>query len=348
MSETDAPSDVLEAALAAAAKARVGVFGDFCLDAYWEIDADESERSLETHLPVRRVRRQRTSLGGAGNVVANLAALGVSEVRAVALLGADMFGAEMRRLLADAGADLDGVLVHDDWQTQVYAKPILGGDETNRIDFGAFNALAPAVADALAARLADAADACDAVILNQQVPAGVSTPGMIDRVNAVVADHPACRFVVDSRHRAELYRGAALKLNAREAADLAGASGPDDATDVAPGAARPWAEALARRTGREVFVTCGAGGMVVADAAGTHVAPGVNVPEPTDPVGAGDAAVAAIAAALAGGGDALSAARLANLAAAVTVGKLHVTGTATPAEIRSLAADRPGQGDDRA
>jgi sugar/nucleoside kinase (ribokinase family) len=101
-------------------------------------------------------------------------------------------------------------------------------------------------------------------------------------------------------------------------------------------------EALVRRiherVAAPVFVTCGAAGLVAVDAAGTYVIPGVPVAGPTDPVGAGDAVVAALAAGLAAGLDPRTAATLANLAAAVTVRKLHTTGTATPAEILELAA----------
>ena len=56
------------------------------------------------------------------------------------------------------------------------------------------------------------------MILNQQVPAGVSTPAMIEKINAVAAGRKGCGFIVDSRHRAEQYRGGMLKLNAHEAA----------------------------------------------------------------------------------------------------------------------------------
>ena len=189
MTPTTDADDWLEAALAAAARARVAVFGDFCLDAYWTIDPDERERSLETDLPVRRVRTQRYAPGGAGNIASNLAALGVREVRAVGLVGADAFGRLLRDRLAEAGVDAAGLLdLQPDWQTMVYAKPVVAGVEGRRIDFGAFNVLAPAAADALADRLAAAADEADAVVVNQQVPAGVATLGMIDRVNALAAD----------------------------------------------------------------------------------------------------------------------------------------------------------------
>ena len=71
-------------------------------------------------------------------------------------------------------------------------------------------------------------------------------------------------------------------------------------------------------------------GTVVATEQGLAGVPGIQIIERTDPVGAGDTAVAALAAALAVGAEGLAAARLANIAAAVTVRKIQTTGTATP------------------
>ncbi len=82
---------------------------------------------------------QRYSLGGAGNVVANLAALGVGTVRAVGVAGTDIFGGKLRELLDGCGAVTDGVLAVPAWQTMVYARPCFGEQEDSRIDFGAFN-----------------------------------------------------------------------------------------------------------------------------------------------------------------------------------------------------------------
>lgn len=322
--------------LAAIPKARVTVFGDFCLDAYWLIDPDESELSVETHLPVRRVREQRYGLGGAGNVVANLVDLGVGRVHAVGLVGDDLFGRQMRELLQRLDVETRGLLTgRAGWQTQVYAKPHVGDVERSRIDFGPFNRLGGRDADALAEQLDAAAAESDVVILNQQVPAGVSTPEMIERINAVVSARPECIFLVDSRHRAEQYRACLLKLNAHEASRLAGEPRALDER-IPAAAAREFARRLRGRTGRTVFVTRGAWGMVVADGAEVHDVPGIQVIERTDPVGAGDTATSALAAVLATGGDALTAARLANIAASITVRKLRTTGTATPAEIRQV------------
>ena len=91
--------------------ARVAVVGDLCLDAYLFIDpTNRSDRSRPA-LPVRRVRRQRYSLGGAGNVLANLAALGVGYLRAIGLVGDDLFGRELRRLMDELNVDATGGIV---------------------------------------------------------------------------------------------------------------------------------------------------------------------------------------------------------------------------------------------
>ena len=211
----------LEACLKTIPRVRVTVFGDFCLDVYWMIDPGTEETSIETGRVVRRVRRQRYSLGGAGNIVANLADLGVGSIRTVGLVGQDLFAAHMLDLLRRSKVNCDGVLAtQDDWQTQVYAKPYIEDVEQDRIDFGGFNVVADAAAEALIRELDRSAAVSDVVILNQQVSAGVSTPSMIERINQVVARHGECLFIVDSRHRAESYRGACLKLNAHEAARL--------------------------------------------------------------------------------------------------------------------------------
>jgi len=333
------PDDWLEDVLRRLGDARVTVFGDFCLDAYWIIDPDRSELSIETGLPVRRVRQQRYGLGGAGNVVANLVDLGVGYVRCVALVGDDMFGREMLRVLRSLNVDVEGmVLGPDEWQTMVYAKPHLNGEELHRMDYGAFNTICEASIAALSHELARAADESDVVVLNQQVPAGISSPAMIEQINTVISAHPACAFLVDSRHRVGLYAGAMLKITAREAAAML--DGPAAAGEAM---SEQRAVMLARRSqkqaGQTVFLTRGPDGIVVADGRSLHSARGISVAGPVDPVGAGDTVASALAGVLAVGGEPIVAAMLANIAAAVTVTKLQTTGTASPDEIRAVATD---------
>ena len=79
----------ISSALHNLSRVSVAVIGDFCLDIYWMIDRSASEMSIETGLKTEPVRLQRYAPGGAGNVVMNLAALGVQQVYPVGVLGND-------------------------------------------------------------------------------------------------------------------------------------------------------------------------------------------------------------------------------------------------------------------
>jgi rfaE bifunctional protein kinase chain/domain len=332
----------LESTLARIAGRTVVVCGDLALDAYWTLGDGAAERSLETGLPVQRVTAQRWQLGGAANAAANAAALG-AEVRAVGLVGDDAFGRELARSLQRAGIDTAGVAVDPDWHTLVFCKPHLRGVEQARFDFGSAQEPTAAAVRALAAALAHALRGADAVLFVQQAPRGALAPLSATgaALDAALAHAPGV-VVLSARDAALRLPHTVIAVNAEEAArrcgpgdaprGAAGLPAPDPPRDVAR-----LAQALCASTGRAAVVTCGARGLVAADAHGVHTIPGIALPGPVDPVGAGDTVAAALTAALAGGADLRSAARLANLAAAVTVQKPGTTGTAAPHEIRALA-----------
>ena len=327
----------LEGALVPLRNLRAAVLGDFCLDSYWQLDTGEAEYSVETGLPVRRVRSQRYSLGGAGNVVANLIDLGVGRVQAIGVVGRDLFGLEMLRLLEERGAEIRGKMVIDEqWQTMVYAKPCREDEEESRIDFGAFNVLTEKTIDGLILALTQAAEENEVVVLNQQIPRGVSSLTVIERINQVIAKYSKTHFVVDARHRPDLYRGAVLKLNSQEAARFLSEPIEDY---VSTEKAKEFAGRIAHKTGKAAFLTRGEHGILVADGEQVDEIPGIQIIEKTDPVGAGDTVVAVIAAVLGSGQDSSTAARLANIAASITVRKLQTTGTASPAEILAVGPE---------
>ncbi len=99
-------------------------------------------------------------------------------------------------------------------------------------------------------------------------------------------------------------------------------------------------EALRQRSGCPVFVTLGAEGMLAVSEASTAHVPGIAVPGPIDVVGAGDSAMAALAAGLCAGATLEEAALLGNLAAAITIQQLGTTGTASPKQIVDLWMQR--------
>ena len=130
-----------------------------------------------------------------------------------------------------------------------------------------------------------------------------------------------------------------LVVNEIEAAALAGMPVPG------PAEARAVAEQLRRRGPRQVLVTLGAEGLVLAGPEGTLALPAPRV-QAVDTTGAGDTVVGALAAALAAGRPLREALTRAQAAAALAVTRLGTqSAMPTAAEVDSLVADLHLQGD---
>lgn len=327
----------LDTAIERCAGGKIAVTGDFGVDAYWSLGEGAQEISVETGLAVRRVVSQRYEPGGAANVAANLVSLGVGEVRAVGVRGSDPFGVTLASLLDGLGIDLRGLRdAGSEWQTLVYAKPLRGAAEESRLDFGTRGQPPRQVVELFLEDLDDAASWADLVVVNQQVDGLFADLVLVEAINDVIAAHPRTTFVVDARDVGFAYRGAILKMNCREAGRLIeGESGPGV---LSGDQVRVLAEKISDLIGKAVFITRGERGILAADGSSVHEARGIQVLGAVDTVGAGDTALAAIAAALASNQTVATAAELANLAASVVVTKLHTTGTVTPGELRKAAA----------
>jgi len=317
-------------------RARIGIVGDFCVDSYYVVDSEASKPSLETGLMTRPVREQRSALGGAGNVAANLHAIGVQYLKAFAVIGQDPMGAELSRFLNVIGVDTGGLSVQKDhWQTNCYIKPIIQSEESNRYDFGAFNSISPESERIFLGSLADALPELDVLIINQQFECGLHSEKVTAGINALLAKFPGVIGLVDCRNLAESYPEGVHQLNDLEASRLCGFSHiPTDV--ITRREALQSAAQLYSKWRHPVFVTRGRQGCIVADDSGTHEIPGLRITNKVDTVGAGDSLVSGIAACLAIGSTPAEAASFGNLVAGVTVQKLHQTGTATPGEIRAL------------
>lgn len=130
-----------------------------------------------------------------------------------------------------------------------------------------------------------------------------------------------------------------LVVNEIEAAALAGmpVPGPTEAREVA--------ERLRQRGPRQVLVTLGAEGLVLAGPEGTLALPAPRV-QAVDTTGAGDTVVGALAAALAAGRPLREALTRAQAAAALAVTRLGTqSAMPTAAEVDRLVAAQPLQGD---
>jgi rfaE bifunctional protein kinase chain/domain len=320
-------------------KVKIIVVGDFCLDSYWFIDEAMSEISIETNQVTRPVRTQRYSLGGAGNVTNNLAAMGVKDIRAFGVIGTDPFGAEMIRVMKQTGIKTNNMLIQEElWSTHTYSKPYIDDNELNRIDFGNYNVLSKETADLLIANLIKEIPEVDVVLINQQVPSGIHIPYFKQQLLGVIKKFPEKMFIVDSRNFNDFYNGTIRKMNDTEAARLCGLNkAPDEV--VLYSEIVSCADQLYKRFGKPLFITRGKKGSLTISEKGISDISGLMIISRVDTVGAGDSYLAGAASALAAGYDMEVAAGIGTFVAGVTVQKLFQTGTATPEEIMAIGGD---------
>jgi len=332
----------LEEILVAFSSTRIVVVGDFFLDQYLEIDPTLEETSLETGLPARQVVSVRCQPGGAGNVAANLTALGIGEVICLGFVGDDGEGYELTRALRRLGANTEGLLLRPDRFTLTYRKPVVrqpGGRlvELERLDTKNREPTSPEVEELLAARLRELGPGVRAVIAEDQVQEA-ECGGITRRVRETLSDlasaRPEVTWFADSRARVGEFRGLIVKPNERE---VCAAAPPGDS--VHEDDALACAQVLAARIGAPVYLTMGREGMAVVAGERAASVPAVAVAGQIDIVGAGDSATAGIVSALAGGAGLQEAAVVGNVVASITVQQLGTTGTASQEQVRARFAE---------
>lgn len=318
---------------------KVAVYGDFCLDAYWMLDPRGSEISVETSLKASAVAKHYYSLGGASNVVANLAALCPAQIKVVGVLGDDIFGREIICQFEALGVDTtDLVIQKENFDTVTFGKQYLQGNEQPRIDFGFFNKRSQKTDQALLAAIEKALQGCDSMIINQQVPGVMDNEDFVDGLNRLLDKYTDKVVLLDSRHYGSKFRNIYRKTNDLEAALLNGANA--DLEDVfSREDIIKFAQSLYFQSNKPVFVTRGLRGIMTVDDSGVNENPGIQLIKKLDTVGAGDTVTSALALCLGGGIKNSEAASFANFAAAVTVQKLFQTGTANGDEVIEIGQD---------
>jgi len=318
---------------------KIAVYGDFCVDAYWLFDACGSEVSVETGLQARAIGKHYYSLGGASNVVANIAALEPEAIQVIGVVGDDIFGRELTRQLHGLGVDTTYLVIQkENFDTVTFGKPYLEDKEQPRIDFGFFNKRTEATDRALLDGIAGALQNTDALIVNQQVPGSIPNESFIDQANVLFKQFADKIVLLDSRHYGHKFKNIYRKTNDLEAAHLNKVDVKlSDVLTLAD--VKKYARNLYQQFSKPVFLTRGPRGIITVDSDGVHEVPGIQLLKKLDIVGAGDTVTSALALCLGAAIQPAEAAEFANFAAAVTVQKLFQTGTAAGPEILEVGGD---------
>lgn len=308
-------------------RVRILVLGDLIMDHY--IRGTTERTSPEAPVPVVLFRDEQRIPGGAANVARNVCAAG-ARVECVGLAGTDSEGEHLLQAMESAGIPSDGVIRIPSHPTTVKTRIVSQGQQVVRLDRES-NAFIPVPEQKrVLAAFRERLPHCDAVILSDYAK-GVLSPLVLSSVIAEAAAAGIPLFVDPKGRDYSRYRGAyALTPNAQEAAEASGIalSGPDRLSDAA--------RALCDVTEcRLLVITRGAEGLALFQRGNTEpLLMPTLAREVFDVTGAGDTFVAFLAMGIAAGLDPPIAARIANGAAGVVVGKIGAA-TVSLSELRS-------------
>jgi D-beta-D-heptose 7-phosphate kinase/D-beta-D-heptose 1-phosphate adenosyltransferase len=306
------------------APARIVVMGDVMLDQY--IDGHSTRLSPEAPVPVVRVTSGESRLGGAANVAAGLAQLGV-DVHLLGVVGRDDDAQSLRRLLAES-TECQSTLVEDvERPTTSKTRVRDGGRHLVRIDREADDPLRAQPAAELATAFVEAASTADVIVVSDYAK-GVVTPDLLRR-----AFESGKRVLVDPKHQdIERFRGATVVAPNRREAQQAW-RGEDAGLPTHP---RDLVSHLGRRLpGTAIVVTCGSDGIYWAAESEEGHEP-ARARSVADVTGSGDSVMVGLALGMLTGRPLADGVALASMAAAAAV---ESAGTATPswAEIDAFA-----------
>ena len=323
-------------------KTRIAVLGDLMLDRYlWGM---ANRLSPEAAVPVVDFESQTDRLGGAGNVAANLTALG-AHVELFGVIGGqrragkktadDATGSALRACLREAEIGDRGVLAVARRITTVKTRVIARHQQIVRIDHERREALPPEAEEILFRALLASLKGIDALILSDY-DKGLISDSFADRILNACHQFKVPVFVKPKTTRLYAYRGArVIVCNTKEAGFYVTRSLLDEKSVEEAG------RALLPHFGcAAVVITRGEKGMSIFEEAAPHclhipatsfevtyarvgqpgVERGTTGRQVFDVTGAGDTVLSVLSLAMAAGAFLPDAALLANTAAGVVVG----------------------------
>ncbi len=287
------------------------VVGDLMIDHY--IWGHATRLSPEAPVPIVNVKNESTTLGGAGNVVQNLVALGAS-VTVAGIIGDDDAGRQVLEILLSEGVKTDAILKDDSRPTTVKTRVLAGSHQLVRVDREITDSISAKIEDQLIANMEEQVRKADIIILSDYNK-GLCSPGFTHRLIMLAAAQQK-KVVIDPKGlNYEKYKGAfIIKPNRKELAEAAKTERINTITDLENAA-----KAIFSQTETSyLIVTLSEEGMAIVTPNNSRLLP-VKATEVFDVTGAGDTVIAAIAYFIASGLTVEEACELANHAAAIVI-----------------------------
>ncbi len=313
-------------------KCSILVVGDLMIDEYLWGEVDRI--SPEAPVQVVGVQNEEFTLGGCGNVVNNLVALG-AKVSTVGVIGSDREGELLRKRLDDLGVDIEGVVEEKRRCTTRKTRIIAAHQHVLRIDRENRKEISEKTLQAMTRAASQKIESSDVVLISDYGK-GVVTPALLDRLTRAAKEKGISTIADPKGVDFKKYNGMTLLTpNKKEAAAATSMEIRTESDLIAAG----------NRILRSVdivslLITCGKDGMVLFERDENSHKISADARQVFDVSGAGDTVVAVLGLAVASGADLQTAAAVANTAAGIVVGKVG-TATVSPEELSAAIAPAP-------
>lgn len=300
---------------------KVAVVGDMMLDDY--LIGSVERISPEAPVPVVSIKEERFVLGGAANVVNNLSTLGAKAV-CFGVVGEDFDGDRLIKELEKKSIETIGIVRSDDRPTIVKRRIIGGNQQLLRLDWEDARPITENLEETLLKQIEKQIDGLDAIILSDY-DKGVLTPKVVKTIISLCKERGIIVTVDPKPKNALNYIGAtSMTPNRKEAIECLGKKNFDNIIEVGK-------ELKEKLELDNLLLTRSEEGMSLFQ--NDEV---INIPtyakEVFDVTGAGDTVISVFTLASAAGVTLHEAAKIANTAAGVVVGKMG-TSTVTTEEI---------------
>jgi D-beta-D-heptose 7-phosphate kinase / D-beta-D-heptose 1-phosphate adenosyltransferase len=305
------------------------VIGDVMLDRY--LMGEVGRISPEAPVPVVLIKSEETRAGGAANVAANLALLGI-ETKLIGCVGADAEAKILNQLIKKTG--ISAALIASKTRPTIAKTRILGGHQQMlRLDQEDNTIFTRAENDALQANIHAALKASPRIVILSDYAKGLLSESICQDIIAKCIAKKIPVLVDPKGSNYSKYKGAtALTPNKKETAEACNTS-TNDADLIAKASALKTKLAL-----QFMAVTRGEEGISLLEKAAHHLP--ATAQKVFDVSGAGDTVIATLAAGLMHELSPLQSLQLANIAAGVVVGKVGTVPICKADLIEALTAQQ--------
>jgi D-beta-D-heptose 7-phosphate kinase/D-beta-D-heptose 1-phosphate adenosyltransferase len=291
------------------------VVGDVIMDNY--IWGDVSRISPEAPVPVVDVKHETKMLGGAANVLRNMATLGARPILC-GVVGEDPTGEEIIRMIEEVSLSKEGIMIERNRPTSIKTRVVARGQQVVRFDRESRIELQRETIDRLLQFVEKTIEKVDAIVV-ADYGKGVISSEFMKGIRSLVDSvrKGSIILAVDPKTgNFEHYRGVdVITPNHHEAGRYCRIEIEDEKSLVSAGK-----QMLSELKCRSVLITQGQDGMTLFEEVGeiTHIP--TIAKKVFDVTGAGDTVIGTLSLALASGLDMQSSAILSNIAAGIVVG----------------------------